>query len=155
MENIPQPVARFLAARRIAVAGVSRDPQQPANAIFRRLRDTGHEVVPVNPRTTEVEGQRCYPSLEAIPEALDAVMIATHPDAAADVVRQAAERGVKMVWFHRAFGDGSVSPEALVACDTRGIEPIVGGCPMMYCGNVDLGHRCFRWWLNLRGQLPK
>ncbi len=154
MANVPQPVAEFLSAKRIAVAGVSRDRHQAANAVFRRLRDTGHDVVPINPKAAEVEGQRCYPSLNAVPGPIDAVMIATHPDASADVVRQAAERGVKMVWFHRSFGDGSVSPEALVACDTRGIRAIVGGCPLMYCGNVDLGHRCFRWWLDFRGRTP-
>jgi uncharacterized protein len=154
MANVPESVAEFLTARRIAVAGVSRDRNQAANAVFRRLRDTGHEVIPVNPRATEVEGQRCYPSLNAIPEPIDAVMIATHPDASADVVRQAAERGVRMVWFHRAFGSGSVSAEALVTCQTRGIRAIVGGCPLMYCGNVDAGHRCFRWWLDFRGRAP-
>lgn len=154
MTTLPRGVVDFLAVKRIAVAGVSRDRRQPANAIFRRLRETGHEVVPINPKAVEVEGARCYPSLGAVPDAIDAVMIVTPPDASAEVVRQAAERGVKQVWFHRSFGDGSVSPEALVACNTRGIEPIVGGCPLMYCGNVDVGHRCFRWWLGFRGKLP-
>lgn len=154
MVHPPQPVAEFLNAKRIAVAGVSRDRSQPANLIFRRLRETGHEVVAINPKTTDVEGQRCYPSLAAVPDPIDAVMIVTPPGASADVVHQAADRGVRTVWFHRSFGDGSVSPEALVACSTHGIEPIVGGCPMMYCGNVDVGHKCFRWWLGFRGKLP-
>jgi len=29
----------------------------------------------------------------------------------------------------------------------------VGGCPMMYCGKVDVGHRCMRWILDLRGRI--
>ena len=69
-------------------------------------------------------------------------------------MRQASERGIERVWFHRSFGDGSVSAEALEECRSRGIEPIVGGCPMMYCGNVDVGHRCFRWLLGLRDRVP-
>lgn len=154
MAKIPESVQEFLAAKRIAVAGVSRDRNQPANLIFRRLRDTGHEVIPVNPKAVEVEGQRCYPSLGAVPGTIDAVMIATHPDASVDVVHQAGERGVPIVWFHRSFGTGSVSAAALLACDTRGIRAIVGGCPLMYCGNVDLPHRCFRWWLDFRGTAP-
>jgi len=52
----PETVQQFLSARRIAVAGVSRDGAQAANAIFRRLRDTGHDVVPVNPNTDVAEG---------------------------------------------------------------------------------------------------
>lgn len=154
MADVPETVTEFLSAKRIAVAGVSRNRNQPANLIFRRLRDTGHDVVPVNPRTVEVEGVRCYPSLGSIPEPVDAVMIVTHPERSVDVVRQAADRGVSLVWFHRSFGEGSVSAEALVVCNTRGVRAIVGGCPMMYCGNVDFAHRCFRWWLDFRGTAP-
>lgn len=57
----------FLAQRRIAVAGVSRNIKQPANLISRRLSDAGHEVVAVNPNAEKVEGDRCYPSVGAIP----------------------------------------------------------------------------------------
>lgn len=154
MPDAPEAIARFLRSKRIAVAGVSRNRHQPANAIFRRLRDTGHEVIAVNPRAVTVEGERCYPSLASIPQEIDAVLIATHPDVAADVVRQAADRGIRLVWFHRSFGDGSVAPDALVVCDTRGVEAIVGGCPLMYSGRVDIAHRCFRWWLEFRGRAP-
>jgi len=61
---------------------------------------------------------------------------------------------VRHVWFHRSFGTGSVSDAAVEACRARGIEPIVGGCPMMFCGSVDIGHACMRWWLQRRGRVP-
>jgi uncharacterized protein len=61
---------------------------------------------------------------------------------------------VRQVWFHRSFGTGSVSGEAVRECNARRIQCIVGGCPLMYCEPVDLGHRCFRWWLRLRGRVP-
>jgi predicted CoA-binding protein len=155
MVRIPESVGEFLSSKRIAVAGVSRSGTQPANAIFRRLRETGHEVIPVNPKAVEVEGQKCYPDLRSIPGPVDAVMVVTHPGVSADLVRQAAERGIKHIWFHRSFGSGSVSPEALQECEALDIQPIVGGCPLMYCGSVDVGHRCFRWWLNLRHRVPR
>jgi len=151
----PAQVAAFLEGRRLAVAGVSRDKNQPANAIFRRLRDSGYEVLAVNPRATEVEGGRCYPDLRSLPGAIDGVVIATHPEAASEVVRQCAERGVPRVWFHRSFGGGSVSEQAVRECRERGIDAIVGGCPLMFCDPVDIGHRCIRWWLQLRGRVPK
>lgn len=153
MPPTPASIAAFLASGRLAVAGVSRDPRQTSNVIFRRLRDTGHEVVPLNPNTTEVEGVTCYPSLDAVPGRIGGVMVATHPAVAAEIVRQCGARGVKHVWFHRSFGDGSVSQEAVRACGDCGITPIVGGCPLMYCGKVDLAHRCMRWWLSRRGRI--
>jgi hypothetical protein len=81
------------------------------------------------------------------------VVIATHPDASADVVRQAAARHVPRVWFHRSFGQGSVSARAVHECADHGIACIVGGCPLMYCQPIDVGHRCMRWWLDRRGRI--
>jgi uncharacterized protein len=58
MVTIPESVATFLRGRRIAVAGVSRHPSQAANAVFRKLRGSGYEVFPINPKAPEVEGVR-------------------------------------------------------------------------------------------------
>ena len=154
MATMPDSVAAFLAGKRIAVAGVSRDAKQTANAIFRKLRDAGFEVIPVNPKAKEVEGVACYPDLASIPGAIDAVMAVTPPDAALNVVRQCADKGVKHVWFHRSFGAGSVSEDAVKECKAHGIAVIEGGCPLMYCEPVDGGHRCIRWWLRLLGKVP-
>jgi len=154
MPSIPQPVSEFLQGKRFAVAGVSRQPQQAANAVFRKLRDGGYEVFPVNPNASELEGAKCYPDVRSIPGDLDGVVIATHPDIAAEVVRQCVERGVHRVWFHRSFGAGSVSDSAVRDCEAHGIQCIVGGCPLMYCEPIDLGHRCIRWWLRRGGRVP-
>lgn len=154
MSELSESVAGFFRQRSIAVAGVSRDRRQAANAVFRKLRDGGYKTFAVNPRASEVEGVRCYPDLGAVPEPIEGVVVATPPGAAVDLVRQAADRGVTRVWFHRSFGQGSVSEEAVRECRTRGLECIVGGCPLMYCEPVDLGHRCMRWWLRRRGRVP-
>jgi predicted CoA-binding protein len=145
----------FLGGRRIAVAGVSRTPAaHSGNAVYRGLRERGYEVFPVNPHTEEVEGARCYHTVRDVPGPLDGVVVATHPRDAIDVVRQCAERGVKRLWFHRSFGAGSVSEDALRECRALGIEAIVGGCPLMHAEPVDVVHRCARWWLRWRRHLP-
>jgi hypothetical protein len=74
---------------------------------------------------------------------------------AAQVVRQCAELGIRQVWLHRSFGQGSVAEEAVRECERRGIRCLVGGCPMMYCEPVDFGHRCMRWVLKLQSRLPR
>jgi predicted CoA-binding protein len=155
MATIPEPVAAFLRGRRFAVAGVSRQSGQPANAIFRKLKGAGYDVFPVNPKTSEVEGVTCYPNVGAVPGQLDGVVIATAPGVAAQVVRDCAAHHVGRVWLHRSFGDGSVSDEAVRECRAGGIDCIVGGCPLMFCAPVDLGHRCMRWWLQHNGRVPR
>ena len=153
MAKIPESVRTFLQGRRIAVAGVSRTPNQPANAIFHKLRASGYEVFPINPKATEVEGVRCYSDVGSIPGQLDGVVIATAPEVSVQVVQQCRDHGVRRVWFHRSFGEGSVSREAVRACASHGIECIVGGCPMMFCEPVDVGHKCMRWWLQRQGRV--
>jgi len=155
MAEAPESVTQFLRGKRLAVAGVSRRADVAANAVFKKLRKSGYEVFPVNPNAGEVEGARCYPDLASIPGELDGVVIATHPEVAASIVRQCAERGVPRVWFHRSFGAGSVSEEAVEECRRLGVDGIVGGCPLMFCEPVDLGHKCMRWWLQRQGRVPR
>lgn len=154
MLKAPESVVGFLEGKRIAVAGVSRQAGQAANAIYRKLRDQGYQVFPINPGATQVEGVRCYPNLSAVGQAVDGVVIATHPDVSIEIVRQCAELGIRRVWFHRSFGQGSVSEAAISECGRLGIEPIIGGCPLMYCEPVDIGHKCMRWWLARGGRVP-
>lgn len=152
--SLPPSVAAFLSAKRLAVAGVSRSGQQPANAIFRKLRDSGFDAIPINPHANQLEGTPCYSDLAAVPGVVDGLMVVTHPVVAESLVRQAAARGIQNVWFHRSFGEGSVSEAALRACTELGIRPIVGGCPLMYCEPVDVAHRCMRWWLGRHARIP-
>jgi predicted CoA-binding protein len=154
MTSVPAAIAAFLASKPIVVAGVSRSGKAPANAIFRRLRAGGYEPIPVNPKATEIEGQICYLNVESVPGHIHGVMVVTHPNNSADVARAALERGVKHIWFHRSFGEGSVSAEAVAICRAGGVEPIVGGCPLMYCPPIDPGHRLFRWWLRMQHRVP-
>lgn len=153
--QMPKSVATFLQGRRIAVAGVSRNASQPANAIFRRLRTAGYEVFPINPKAAEVEGVQCYKDVGSVPAPLDGIMIVTPPDVSIDVVRQSIDAGVRRVWFHRSIGDGSVSAEAIRSCEAAGVECIAGGCPLMFCEPVDIAHRCMRWWFQKQGRVPK
>lgn len=154
MSKLREPVAAFLRGKRIAVGGVSRQANQAANAGYRELRDCGYEVFPVNPNASKVEGARCYPDLGSVPGSIDGVVVATHPEISATVARQCAEQGIGRIWFHRSLGEGSLSDAAIRECEARGIDAIAGGCPLMSCEPVDLGHRCMRWWLRMGRRVP-
>ena len=147
----------FLAQKRIAVAGVSRDKSHHpvGNLIYHRLKKTGHEVFPVNPHMQTFEGDRCYPDLQSIPGAVDGVVIITRPETTAKLVRDCSKAGVHRVWMHESIGKGSsVSPDAVEYCRQNDIDVIAGACPMMFGPGVDFGHTCMRWVLKLTGGLP-
>lgn len=152
--DLREAAAEFLSQRRIAVAGVSRSPGQAANIIYTRLRGTGYHVYAVNPNAESVEGDRSYPNLTAIEEAVTAVVIATHPRVSVEIVGECATLGIPRVWIHRSFGRGSVSDEAVRFGRESGIRVIPGGCPMMFLPSTDLPHTCMRWFLEHTGRLP-
>ena len=155
MADMGKAVADFLAQKIIAVAGVSRDGDLPANLIFRKLRNAGYEVFPVNPNAREVEGTECFPDLASVPAEVQGLVIATSPTAAESLVDECIRLGIPRVWMHRSFGEGSVSPGAAEKCQEAGIAVIPGACPMMYVEPVDIGHRCIRWVLKVSGKLPE
>ena len=148
----------FLAQKRIAVAGVSRDTggHPAANLIYRRLKQTGHEVIPVNPHMQTFDGDRCYADLRSIPGGVDGVMIVTRPETTEQIVHDCLDARVSRVWMHQSLGksSSSVSPAAVEYCREHGISVIAGACPMMYGDGVDVGHACMRWLLKLTGGLP-
>lgn len=133
MATIPPSIKASLAGHCIIVAGVSRWRSEPANAIFRCLRDTGHEVIPVNPVAHEIEGVASYPDIPSIAGKFHQLMVVTHSDQASVVVRSEPDRGINHIWFHHSFGTGNVRHEAAEACRGRGVKPILDGCPLMYC----------------------
>lgn len=155
MTTIQEAAQTFLSQRRIAVVGVSRHGDVAANVIYKKLRDAAYEVFPVNPNATEVEGDKCYESLSAIPGGVEAAVIATHPKITAEVVRECGEIGIDKVWIHRSFGQGSLHEEAVELCRNLGISVIPGSCPMMFFEPVDLAHKCFRWMQKVSGGQAK
>ena len=156
MISIKEATSDFLAHKRIAVTGVSRKPQgHGSNIVYQRLRDRGYEVFAVNPNADQVEGDPCYRDLAAIPGGVEAVVIGTRPETAEETMRQCDELGVKNVWMHRSFGQGSVSPAAAEFGRGKGITVIDGGCPLMFDPTADFGHKCMRYVFSWTGSVPK
>src|SRR5690242_4280324 len=113
MQKMKDAASSFLANKRVAVTGVSRNPQgHGGNVVYQRLRQRGYEVFAVNPNADSVEGDPCYHDLKAIPGTVDWVVIATSPQNAETTMHECVDLGIKRVWMHRSFGAGSVSASA-------------------------------------------
>lgn len=152
MSNFNTLAQDFLAQKRIAVVGVSRTKQDAANAIYKTLRAKGYQVFAVNPNADAVEGDPCYPNLQAIPGGVDGVVISTKPELVEEIVRDAKQAGVPRVWTHdNTFMPGSHSDAATQYCRDNGITVISAGCPMMF---FDFGHKCMKWMMGVMGRLP-
>ena len=156
MVTIKEAATEFLATKRIAVTGVSRKPESHgSNVVYKRLRDRGYEVFPVNPNAATVEGDVAYSDLTSIPGGVQAVVIGTKPETADATMRECATLGIKNVWMHRSVGGGSVSASATEYGREHGITVIDGGCPLMFDPTADFGHKCMRFFFSMSGAVPK
>ena len=117
-------VRRLLAAKRVAVVGLSDDPSRASHGVASYLASVGKEIIPVNPNYTTVMGRMCYPSLEAVPGPIDVVDVFRRPEHCADVVRAAVAVGAKGVWLQ----SGIVSPEAERIAREAGIDFVQDRC---------------------------
>jgi hypothetical protein len=111
----------------IAVIGASRNPAKYGHQVYRDLRNAGYRVYAVNPRVTAVLGDRCYPSLHALPEKPDVVNIIVPPAVTEEVVRECNALGIERVWMQ----PGSESEEAIEFCRRHHINVIFGACIML------------------------
>lgn len=147
-------IDRFLAQEHLAVVGVSRNGKEFANAVYRQLRDDGRgrTLYPVNANAdgADIEGVPSYTSLAEVPDPVDGVLVMVPAEASAQVVRDAAERGIPRVWLHKGGGPGAVSDEAIAAAREADMELVDGACPMMFDEPVRGVHRLHRFFAGRR-----
>jgi predicted CoA-binding protein len=155
MATVAEAAADFLAQRRIAVAGVSRQKTgHGGNVVYARLKQRGYEVFAVNPNAATIDGDPCYHDLASIPGGVEAVVIATNPNATDAVVAECVRLGIRRVWMHRSFGGGSVSASGVATGRNAGLTVIAGACPLMFDPTADGAHKCMRWMLGFTKAKP-
>jgi predicted CoA-binding protein len=120
-------VDRMLQARRIAVVGMSDDPDRPSHGIGGYLVAHGYEVIPVNPTHEQVLGLKCYASLAEVPGKVDLVNVFRRPEFCAEVTRQAIAAGARAVWLQA----GIRSEEAKQLAAEAGIDFVQDRCIMV------------------------
>ncbi|MCC5940496.1 MAG: CoA-binding protein [Balneolaceae bacterium] len=151
MSSLKKTAGDFLNFKVMAIAGVSSKGDTAGNIVFKKLLKHGYSVYPINPNREEIDGETCYPDIQSLPVIPDVVIIATHPDVTPDLIHDCGKSGVKWVWIHRSFGQGSYHPDAESIAKQYGISLIPGGCPMMFA-EPDIIHKCMRWFLAKTGK---
>lgn len=138
----------FLKQKSLAVVGVSRNPNEFANGVFRKLKQSGYKVYPVNRDAVEVEGGLSYTSVRVLPEPVDGVLVMVPAEQSASVVQDCQAGGVTRVWLHRGAGQGAVSPEAVKLARQAGMAVVDGACPYMFLDKA-VFHRIHRFFTRL------
>lgn len=115
----------LLNSKRIAVVGISDRPDRPSFQVANYLAQY-FEIIPVNPTLTEWQGEKCYPSLQAIPKdvSIDLVDVFRRSSDVPPVVEDAIARGVRYIWLQQ----GIINEEAAARSEAAGIPIIMDAC---------------------------
>lgn len=111
-------------ATTIAVVGASSNPEKASYGIMRTLQDAGYKVIPVNPRETEILGERSYPSLTDVRERIDIVDVFRRAEDAPSIADEAVATGAKALWLQ----SGIVSEDAAARAAAGGRATVMDAC---------------------------
>ena len=144
-------VDSFIAQKTLALVGASRSGRKFGNTIYKELRSKGYRVLAVHPAAGSIEGDPCWPTLTALPEAVGGVVVVVPPAAARKVVQEAAAARIPRLWLQQ----GSQSPEAIETARAAGMEVVSGHCLLMFVEPTGWFHRFHRTLWGWLGKLPK
>ncbi len=113
MKSAGDPLAEILrSAKTIAVVGLSANPARPSHEVAEYLQRVGYRIIPVNPRETEVLGEKAYARLEDVAEKVDIVDIFRRAEEVGPVVESAIGIGAKVVWMQLGIEEGAAEERA-------------------------------------------
>ena len=116
---------RILAqSRTIAVVGLSANWYRPSFFAAKYMQDHGYRIIPVNPTYDEVLGERCYPTLAAIPGPVDMVDCFRKSEEIPALAQASVAKGAKVLWMQL----GIRNDDAARVANDAGLDVVVDRC---------------------------
>jgi len=144
-------ISKFLDTKRIAIAGVSRNPQKFGHQAYQHLQERGYELFPVNPNAGVTDDLPYYISISDLPEEVKHLYIVTNKKETEKAVMEAIAHGIDHIWIQRT----SETAEAIVIAREAGVNLITGECIFMWTEPVTGVHRFHRSLRKFFGLLPR
>src|SRR5512133_1389516 len=145
-----QQINDFIDSQPIALVGVSRNPKKFGYSAFKELKEKGMKIVPVNPQTDEIMGEKCYRNVSMLPPEIKGLIIVTQKSQTATVVKEAREKGIRQIWIQQM----AETPEAIQQLSGTDINYITKECILMYYKSNGM-HKFHRVLKKFFGKYPK
>jgi predicted CoA-binding protein len=108
----------------IAIVGLSADWYRPSYFAGKYMQEHGFRIIPVNPKYTEILGEKCYPDLKSIPEKVDMVDVFRKSADCPPIAKEAVAIGAKVLWLQL----GVENDEAKAIAESGGLEFVQNRC---------------------------
>jgi uncharacterized protein len=116
--------------KKFALLGASQDPERFGHEVFEAFHTNGYALQPINPKYPDIDGHPCFPSLVALPERPEVVIVALGPAVTERVIPEVLESGAKVIWMP----PGCFTDAAVQACQAAGVRELHDICPVSALG---------------------
>jgi uncharacterized protein len=155
MPSTIKQIEEFLALKRIAVVGVSRNRKEISYTLWQELRQRRYDAIPVNPAAAEIDGKRTYASVRDIDPPVEGALIMTTAAVAEQVLDDCAAAGINHVWLYGGLGAGATNDATVAAAERHGLDTVAGHCPYMFLPGTPVFHAIHGYGKKLTGRYPK
>jgi predicted CoA-binding protein len=110
---------------------------RPSHGVSEYMQEHGYRIIPVNPQEESVLGEKCYASLDEVPEPFDVVVIFRRPEFVPEVVEAAIRKGAKAVWMQ----EGVIHEAAAAHARAAGLNVVMDRCILVEYARRFAGER--------------
>jgi predicted CoA-binding protein len=122
---MPDPIREILEhGKTLAVVGLSSKVMRPSHGVADYMQRHGYRIIPVNPHEESVLGEKCFASVDAVPEPFDVVVIFRRSEFVPEVVDAAIRKGAKVVWMQ----EGVIHEQAAERARAAGLKVVMDRC---------------------------
>ncbi|MFC2137589.1 CoA-binding protein [Bacteroidota bacterium] len=146
-----QMINDFLTPKKMAIAGVSRNPKKFGYQVYQELLKKDFQILPINPKADKIGDAQCYKDVTSLPDGTENLYIVTPKSNTTDIVKQAIDKKIKRIWVQQM----SDNPEAIQLAQNSDIELIYKKCILMFAEPVNGPHKFHRFFAKIFGRLPK
>jgi uncharacterized protein len=111
-------------AKRIAVVGLSDNPERTSYMVSKAMQDAGYEIIPINPLVEQVLGVKSYPTLKDIEGHVDIVNIFRRSEFLPEIAKEFDEIDADIFWAQL----GVENEEAYQFLKEKGYTVIMDRC---------------------------
>lgn len=149
MNITKQNIIDFFKSEHVAVVGASAKSKKFGNDIIKELDKKGFKVYPIHKTANELEGFKCYPTVNDLPDEVNSIHISTNKKFTNDIVINAKNKGIKNIWVQQ-MSENDETPSLCNECNL-----IVKECLFMFLDPVKGLHKFHKGVKKLFGKLPK
>ena len=119
-----EEILEILKMKKVAVVGMSKNPDKAAHYVPKYLCDNGYEITPVNPNSDVILKKQCYDKITDVSDEIDVVEVFRPSDQVLPIIKQAIKKKPKVIWLQ----EGIHNEEAEQLARDAGIDVVFNRC---------------------------